>query len=113
MGGSRHAEREGAVKIFNSLAAARGLSRIPENSGKAKVEQLIASIRHHVAAGSAWSGHETDFDDAVAAYSASWPQQGSATSTAAPAASAAAAVADQNDTTAPKDKEWKFMEKYA
>ena len=98
------------MKILNRLAAARGLARIAENAGKPKVEQLIASIRHHVAAGNAWPGDdEAEFDRAVAAYVATWParEQQSRTAPTASAADPAAPVA-QEDTTVSKPMEWKF-----
>ena len=82
-GAGRNAAREAAVKTLNRLASARGLARIAENAGKAKVEQLISSIRRHVDSGNTWRGSgEADFGAAVVAYSATWPATGQQSSTA-------------------------------
>ena len=73
---ARNPQRELHVKALNKIATSIDLPRIANNAGKPKVEGLIQAVREHVDC-NGWTSaaNEDVFEEAVAAYFASWTQQ--------------------------------------
>ena len=92
MPSDRNLERERHVKALNKMAADIGVKRVPSNAGKAKLEELIEAVRHHVES-HGWSteADEDVFEQAVTAYLGTWPG------------------AELEEAEKGEAKEWKFM----
>ena len=75
---ARNPDREKCVKALNKIAAGIDVDRVPNNSGKLKVEELIAAVRRD-AESSGWAGEDDEnvFEQAVRAYNETWNAQGS------------------------------------
>lgn len=70
----RNQEREGFVKALSKLAGGLGVERIAANSGKVKVEELIAAVGETVDCNGWGETEEAEWEAAVSAYLGSWPQ---------------------------------------